>query len=111
MVSSTLCPAVHILAIVFIDFFNAETFLVFLASAPLPVPPSAATKNMSSSATPFLSQIQSLLSRHRNAIFGRNFYSALQPDTTFRNSMYLEVLISALLYYVRGYFPNLLNGR
>ena len=76
-----------------------------------PSPPSAATKNMSSSATPFLSQIQSLLSRHRNAIFGRNFYSALQPDTTFRNSMYLEVLISVLLYYVRGYFPNLLNGR
>ena len=66
---------------------------------------------MSSATTPFLAQIQSLLSRHRNAIFGRNFYSELQPDNTFRNSMYLEVLISVLLYYVRGYFPNLLNDR
>ncbi|KAJ9601413.1 hypothetical protein L9F63_000437, partial [Diploptera punctata] len=53
-----------------------------------------------------------LLARHRKSVFGRNFHGDITPSsgefgTTYRSSMYLEVLISVCLYFARSYYPNL----
>lgn len=53
-----------------------------------------------------------LLARHRKSVFGRNFHGDINASsgefgTTYRSSMYLEVLISVCLYFARSYYPNL----
>ncbi|PSN50572.1 hypothetical protein C0J52_14759 [Blattella germanica] len=53
-----------------------------------------------------------LLARHRKSVFGRNFHGDIAASsgefgTTYRSSMYLEVLISVCLYFARSYYPNL----
>jgi hypothetical protein len=53
-----------------------------------------------------------LLARHRKSVFGRSFHgdtvaSSGEFGATYRNSMYLEVLISVCLYFARSYYPNL----
>lgn len=51
-----------------------------------------------------------LLARHRKSVFGRNFYGDIANTefiAAYRSSMYLEVLISVCLYFLRSYYPNL----
>lgn len=59
---------------------------------------------------PVKSQILKLLSRHRKSMFGRGFHGEIDMTGIPYNrgsSMYLELLISISLYYIRSYYPNL----
>ncbi|XP_008187338.1 protein dopey-1 homolog isoform X1 [Acyrthosiphon pisum] len=59
---------------------------------------------------PVKSQILKLLSRHRKSMFGRGFHGEIDMTGIPYNrgsSMYLELLISICLYYIRSYYPNL----
>jgi len=59
---------------------------------------------------PAKSQILKLLSRHRKSMFGRGFHGEIDMTGIPYNrggSMYLELLISICLYYIRSYYPNL----
>lgn len=59
---------------------------------------------------PVKSQILKLLSRHRKSMFGRGFHGEIDMTGIPFNrgsSMYLELLISICLYYIRSYYPNL----
>lgn len=59
---------------------------------------------------PVKSQILKLLSRHRKSMFGRGFHGEIDMTGIPFNrgsSMYLELLISISLYYIRSYYPNL----
>lgn len=59
---------------------------------------------------PLKSQILKLLSRHRKSMFGRGFHGEIDMTGIPYNrgsSMYLELLISICLYYIRSYYPNL----
>ncbi|KAI5703359.1 hypothetical protein M8J75_010863 [Diaphorina citri] len=55
------------------------------------------------------SPILKLLARHRKCLFGRGFHGDIESTgcTYSRSSMYLEVLISVCLYYIRSYYLNL----
>lgn len=70
----------------------------------------AATTGLSN--VPRSSCLLALLARHRKSVFGRSFHgdnavSNGEFGTTYRSSMYLEVLISVCLYFARSYYPNL----
>lgn len=54
----------------------------------------------------YRSPLLKLLARHRKSIFGRGFSGELDSSSN-RNTMYLEVIISTCLYYMRSYYPNL----
>ncbi|KAG1674361.1 Protein dopey-2 [Nymphon striatum] len=53
-------------------------------------------------------QLLSLLTRHKKSVFGKNFHGELQQTdiTSYRSSMYIEIIILICLYYIRGYYPN-----
>uniref|UniRef100_A0A1B6DLS2 Uncharacterized protein n=2 Tax=Clastoptera arizonana TaxID=38151 RepID=A0A1B6DLS2_9HEMI len=55
---------------------------------------------------PSRSSLLKLLARHRKSIFGRGFLGELDSNSN-RSSMYIEVIISVCLYYMRSYYPNL----
>ncbi|XP_004860334.1 protein dopey-1 isoform X2 [Heterocephalus glaber] len=58
--------------------------------------------------TPQLSLLQNLLARHRISVMGKDFYSHIPVDSNhnFRSSMYIEILISLCLYYMRSHYPT-----
>lgn len=69
---------------------------------------SAATTGVASNSRS--STLLNLLARHRKSVFGRNFHGEVANTefiAAYRSSMYLEVLISACLYFARSYYPNL----
>ncbi|CAN7989377.1 unnamed protein product [Ixodes hexagonus] len=70
---------------------------------------SMATTSVSSSLSQRGAQLQTLLARHRKSIFGNNFHGEVAPEALsgYRSSMFLEVLVSACLYFVRSYYPSL----
>lgn len=52
------------------------------------------------------SPLLKLVARHRKSIFGRGFLGELDASST-RSCMYVEVIITLCLYYMRSYYPNL----
>uniref|UniRef100_A0A4W3J8C0 DOP1 leucine zipper like protein A n=1 Tax=Callorhinchus milii TaxID=7868 RepID=A0A4W3J8C0_CALMI len=66
------------------------------------------TTSVNNTYTPQLSLLQNLLARHRIAVMGKDFYSHIPLDSShaFRSSMYIEIIISLTLYFLRSYFPN-----
>ncbi|KAM5284545.1 protein DOP1A isoform 3-T4 [Hipposideros larvatus] len=58
--------------------------------------------------TPQLSLLQNLLARHRISVMGKDFYSHIPVDSNhnFRSSMYIEILISLCLYFMRSHYPT-----
>ncbi len=84
-----------------------------LTSSPRLVVCAMATTNISSSATPQLAQLQNVLARHRRSVFGKNFFSEIPTDAIsgYRSSMFVEVLISVCLYFIRSYYPNLMMSK
>ena len=50
------------------------------------------------------------LGRHRKSVFGKNFFGELPPEvmSSYRSNMFVEIVISLCLYFVRGYYPNLM---
>ncbi|CAH2249210.1 Hypothetical predicted protein [Pelobates cultripes] len=66
------------------------------------------TTSVSNAYTPQLSLLQNLLARHRISVMGKDFYSNIPLDSNhnFRSSMYIEILISLCLYYMRSHYPT-----
>ncbi|XP_069462423.1 protein DOP1A isoform X2 [Ambystoma mexicanum] len=66
------------------------------------------TTSVNNAYTPQLSLLQNLLARHRISVMGKDFYShiPLESNHNFRSSMYIEILISLCLYYMRSHYPT-----
>ncbi|XP_023228488.1 protein dopey-1-like [Centruroides sculpturatus] len=66
------------------------------------------TTNISSSLSSRGQELQILLARHRKSVFGNNFHGEINAEsiTAYRSSTFVEVIVSACLYYIRGYYPN-----
>lgn len=64
----------------------------------------AASTNLVSSRT----SLVNLLAKHRNSVFAKGFQeSEKSSETLYKNTSYLEALITICFYYVRSYYPNL----
>ncbi|XP_048351284.1 protein dopey-1 isoform X2 [Sphaerodactylus townsendi] len=93
---------------------SSRTFYAFSAiKAILKTNPSAfvnaiSTTSINNAYTPQLSLLQNLLARHRISVMGKDFYSYIPVDSNhnFRSSMYIEILISLCLYYMRSHYPT-----
>ncbi|MGH0139149.1 UNVERIFIED_CONTAM: hypothetical protein FKN15_057973 [Acipenser sinensis] len=67
------------------------------------------TTSVNNTYTPQLSLMQNLLARHRVSVMGKDFYSNIPVDShshVFRSSMFIEIIISLCLYFLRSYYPN-----
>ncbi|XP_069788305.1 protein DOP1A isoform X2 [Narcine bancroftii] len=66
------------------------------------------TTSVNNTYTPQLSLLQNLMARHRISVMGRDFYSHIPLDSShaFRSSMYIEIIISLCLYFLRSYYPT-----
>ena len=84
-----------------------------VSTAPRLVCCAMSTSSMSSVHTPHLQHLHSLLIKHRRSVFGKNFFSEIPAESsaTYRTSMYVELIISMCLYFVRSYYPNLMMSK
>ncbi|KAJ8315121.1 hypothetical protein KUTeg_007271 [Tegillarca granosa] len=89
------------------------TLKSMLVTCPRLVVTSLVTTGISSVRTSQLAQLQLLLARHRKSVFGKNFFGELPPEvmSSYRSNMFIEVLISVCLYFVRSYYPNLMMSK
>lgn len=65
------------------------------------------TTSINNTYTPQLSLLQNLLARHRVSVMGKDFYCPIPQDShshSFRSAMYLEIIISLCLYFLRSYY-------
>lgn len=79
-----------------------------LKSNPVAFVNAISTTSVNNAYTPQLSLLQNLLARHRISVMGKDFYSHIPVDSNhnFRSSMYIEILISLCLYYMRSHYPT-----
>lgn len=93
--------------------YALTTLKSLIRSCPRLLVVSMATCSISAVRTPHLLKVQTLLARHRKSVFGKNFFGEVPPETlsSCRTNMYLEILVSVLLYYVRSYYPNLMMSK
>lgn len=84
-----------------------------ISTSPHMVTVALTTSNIGSSMTSHANQVLNLLIRHRRSVLGKNFHGELPTDASVgvRSSMFVEVLISVCLFYVRGYYPNLMMSK
>ncbi|XP_066558430.1 protein dopey-1 isoform X2 [Amia ocellicauda] len=67
------------------------------------------TTSINNTYTPQLSLLQNLLARHRISVMGKDFYSHIPIDShnhSFRSSMFIEIIISLCLYFLRSYYST-----
>uniref|UniRef100_A0A673VWI8 DOP1 leucine zipper like protein A n=1 Tax=Salmo trutta TaxID=8032 RepID=A0A673VWI8_SALTR len=65
------------------------------------------TTSINNTYTPQLSLLQNLLARHRVSVMGKDFYCPISQDShshSFRSAMFLEIIISLCLYFLRSYY-------
>lgn len=93
--------------------YALTTLKSMLVTCPRLVVTSLVTTGISSVRTSQLAQLQLLLARHRKSVFGKNFFGELPPEvmSSYRSNMFIEVLISVCLYFVRSYYPNLMMSK
>ncbi|KAG8444835.1 hypothetical protein GDO86_009840 [Hymenochirus boettgeri] len=86
--------------------FNA--IKAILKTSPTAFVKAISTTSVSNAYTPQLSLLQNLLARHRISVMGKDFYSNIPLDSNhnFRSSMYIEILISLCLYFMRSHYPT-----
>ncbi|XP_062843400.1 protein dopey-1 isoform X2 [Trichomycterus rosablanca] len=76
-----------------------------LRTAPAGLVGAISTTSINNTYTPQLSLLQNLLARHRVSVMGKDFYCAIPQDShSFRSAMYLEIIISLCLYFLRSYY-------
>ncbi|KAJ8354068.1 hypothetical protein SKAU_G00216350 [Synaphobranchus kaupii] len=78
-----------------------------LKAAPASFVGAISTTSINNTYTPQLSLLQNLLARHRISVMGKDFYSAIPQDShshSFRSAMFIEILISLCLYFLRSYY-------
>ena len=81
-----------------------------LATSPNVIVRALTTSNVGGASTPRAALLQSLLVQHRRSVLGRRFCSddTESGTSSLRSSMFIDVLVTICLYYMRGYYPNLL---
>ena len=116
-------PSVHPLhthILLYTQKYDAQRTLYALASlkailtnSPRLVACALATTSISNTPTSQFAELQNLLLRHRRSVFGKNFFSDVPSDATasLRSCMYVEILISVSLYFMRSYYPNLMMSK
>ena len=116
-------PAVHPLhthLLLYTQRYDAQRTLYalsvlkgILVTSPRLVVCAVSTSSMASSHTPHLAHLHTLLIRHRRSVFGKNFFSEIPAESsaTYRTTMYVELIISMCLYFVRSYYPNLMMSK
>lgn len=80
-----------------------------LRAAPSGFVSAISTTSINNTYTPQLSLLQNLLARHRVSVMGKDFYCPIAQDShshTFRSAMYLEIIMSLCLYYLRSYYSS-----
>lgn len=78
-----------------------------LRAAPSGFVSAISTTSINNTYTPQLSLLQNLLARHRVSVMGKDFYCPIPQEShshTFRSAMYLEIIISLCLYFLRSYY-------
>lgn len=78
-----------------------------LRTAPAGFVRAISTTSINNTYTPQLSLLQNLLARHRVSVMGKDFYCPIPQDShshSFRSAMYLEIIISLCLYFLRSYY-------
>lgn len=80
-----------------------------LRASPAAFVSAIATTGVTHTHTPQLSLLQNLLARHRVSVMGKDFYCPIpQQDAhaahPFRGAMFLEVVLSLCLYFLRSYY-------
>uniref|UniRef100_A0A4W6E6Z3 DOP1 leucine zipper like protein A n=1 Tax=Lates calcarifer TaxID=8187 RepID=A0A4W6E6Z3_LATCA len=78
-----------------------------LKAAPSGFVSAISTTSINNTYTPQLSLLQNLLARHRVSVMGKDFYCPIPQDShshSFRSAMYLEIIISLCLYFLRSYY-------
>lgn len=84
-----------------------SAIVAMLRAAPSGFVSAISTTSINNTYTPQLSLLQNLLARHRVSVMGKDFYCPIPQDShshTFRSAMYLEILISLCLYFLRSYY-------
>lgn len=80
-----------------------------LRAAPPGFVSAISTTSINNTYTPQLSLLQNLLARHRVSVMGKDFYCPIPQDShshSFRSAMYLEIIISLCLYFLRSYYST-----
>ena len=93
--------------------YALSTLKSMLEACPRLLVSSLVTTSISALRTPQLAKLQLLLARHRKSVFGKNFFGEIPPEvmSNYRSSMIIEILISVCLYFIRGYYPNLMMSK
>ncbi|KAH9488781.1 Protein dopey-1 [Bulinus truncatus] len=93
--------------------YALSTLRTMLHNCPRLVVTAMATTSISSVRAPHLAKLQSLLGRHRKSVFGKNFFGDLPQEVmaSYRSNMLVEIVISLCLYFIRGYYPNLMVSK
>ncbi|XP_053397950.1 protein dopey-1-like isoform X3 [Mercenaria mercenaria] len=93
--------------------YALSTLKAMLVACPRPMVTALVTTNISTLRSTQLAKLQLLLARHRKSVFGKNFFGEIPADvmSNYRSSMFIEILISVCLYFVRGYYPNLMMSK
>ncbi|KAM5163832.1 protein DOP1A isoform 2-T2 [Mantella aurantiaca] len=87
--------------------YTLSAIKAILKTCPTVFVSAISTTSVNNAYTPQLSLLQNLLARHRISVMGRDFYSNIPLDSnhSFRSSMYIEILISLCLYFMRSHYP------
>lgn len=93
--------------------YALEMLKSMLGTCPRLLVTTLVTTSISSVRTRQLAKIQTLLARHRKSIFGKNFFGELPSEvlSSYRSNMFIEIMISICLYFIRSYFPNLMMSK
>ncbi|KAM9440083.1 protein DOP1A isoform 1-T2 [Clarias gariepinus] len=119
---SSTCPArfnIHPLyqhVLLYLQIYDSSRTLhalsaiaAMLRTAPAGFVSAIATTSINNTYTPQLSLLQNLLARHRVSVMGKDFYCPIPQDShshSFRSAMYLEIIISLCLYFLRSYYSS-----
>ena len=93
--------------------YALSTFKSMLAASPK-LMCAMATTSVFNTHSQHLEELHKLLVRHRRSVFGKNFFGEIANDaslSSYHSNMYVEILISICLYFVRSYYPNLMRSK
>ncbi|GAB1600861.1 protein dopey-1-like isoform X3 [Argonauta hians] len=93
--------------------YALSTLKSMLVTCPRLMVTAMATTSINNNRLQQLPKLQMLLARHRKSVFGNNFFGELPSDviSNYRTNMYLEIVISLCLYFIRSYYPNLMMSK
>ncbi|MBN3318093.1 DOP1 protein, partial [Atractosteus spatula] len=86
-----------------------SALIAMLKASPTAFVSAISTTSINNTYTPQLSLLQNLLARHRISVMGKDFYSHIPVDShshSFRSSMFIEIIISLCLYFLRSYYST-----